>query len=113
MKVDGHVWYVTGGASGLGEATVRKLHALGGYVTVWDINEEAAEKLAADLNASSSSPQRALAARVDVVSEEDVVAAIEATDKAWPKVPVGGCVNCGGVAMVGKASRKQRDDFLP
>lgn len=100
MKVAGHVWYVTGGASGLGEATARKLHALGGHVAVWDINEEAAEALVKELNKKDD--KRAASARVDVVSEEDVGAAIEAADKAWPNVRVGGCVNCGGVAMVGK-----------
>lgn len=100
MKVADHVWYVTGAASGLGEATARKLHDLGGYVAIWDINEEAAEALAKELG-----QDRAISARVDVISEEDVVEAIQKADKAWPKVVVGGVVNCGGVAMAGKVGR--------
>lgn len=102
MKVADHVWYVTGGASGLGEATVRTLHGLGGYVSIWDINDEKSEALVQDLNKSGS--KRATSAHVDVVDEDDVKAAIESSDKAFPSVPVGGCVNCGGVAMVGKVS---------
>jgi NAD(P)-dependent dehydrogenase (short-subunit alcohol dehydrogenase family) len=106
MKVADHVWYVTGGASGLGEASARLLHSLGGYVAVWDINEDAAAALAKDLGA-----KRATSARVDVVSEEDVNEAIEKADKAFPDVPVGGVVNCGGVAMVGKIINGDGEPF--
>lgn len=112
MKVADHVWYVTGGASGLGEATVRKLHELGGYVSIWDISFEQAEALANDLNSKSESGnKRALAAQVDVVSEEEVIEAIKKTDEAWSKVIVGGCVNCGGVGMAGKIINSDGEPF--
>jgi NAD(P)-dependent dehydrogenase (short-subunit alcohol dehydrogenase family) len=95
MKVADNVWYVTGGASGLGEATVRRLYELGGYVSIWDISFEQAEALASDLNGKGGK-KRAMAAQVDVVSEEEVMEAIKKTDQIWPDVPLGGCVNCGG-----------------
>lgn len=34
------VFFITGGASGLGEAAVREIHALGGRVAIADMNEE-------------------------------------------------------------------------
>lgn len=110
MKVADHIWYVTGGASGLGEATVRKLHQLGGYVSIWDISFEQAEALANDLNGKGGK-RRALAAQVDVVSEEEVAEAIKKTDEAWPDVILGGCVNCGGVGMAGKIINSEGEPF--
>ncbi|UZJ57106.1 hypothetical protein CBS101457_006426 [Exobasidium rhododendri] len=110
MKVENHVWYVTGGASGLGEAAVRRLHALGGYISIWDISFEQAEALAGELN-KIGGDARALAAQVDVVSEEEVIDAIKKSDEAWPDVPVGGCVNCGGVAMAGKIISSEGEPF--
>lgn len=112
MKVAENIWYVTGGASGLGEATVRKIHELGGYVSIWDISFEQAEALANDLNSKTASgKKRALAAQVDVVSEEEVAEAIKKSDKAWPGVNVGGCVNCGGVGMAGKIINSEGEPF--
>ena len=96
----------------MGEATTRKLHELGGYVSIWDISMEQAEAVAADLNSKSGgSTKRAMAAQVDVVSEEEVMEAIKKTDEAWAKVPVGGCVNCGGVAMAGKIINADGEPF--
>ncbi len=39
------VFFITGGASGLGEATVREIHALGANVAIADFNEERLELL--------------------------------------------------------------------
>jgi NAD(P)-dependent dehydrogenase (short-subunit alcohol dehydrogenase family) len=111
MKVAGHAWYVTGGASGLGEATVRKLHELGGYVGIWDISFEQAEALAKDLNDRGGKEKRAVAAQVDVVDEDEVAAAIKKSDEAWEGIPVGGCVNCGGVGMAGKIINAEGEPF--
>ena len=51
---------VAGGASGLGEATARALHARGATVTIADLNAEKGEALAGELGA------RAAFARCDV-----------------------------------------------
>jgi len=49
VNIDGSAAIVVGGASGLGEATVRALHAAGALVTIADVNAEKGEALAAEL----------------------------------------------------------------
>ncbi|EPQ26886.1 uncharacterized protein PFL1_05521 [Pseudozyma flocculosa PF-1] len=124
MQICNHVYYVTGGASGLGAATVELLHSLGAYVGILDLDLDRAEKLAAQLNATTASAlpgnssttgqgnaPRAAAFRVDVCSEEDVVAALAGCDRLWTDVPVGGVVNCGGVGMAGKVINAEGEPF--
>ena len=52
MKIDGASALVVGGASGLGEATARRLHALGAALTIADVNAEKGAALAAELAGS-------------------------------------------------------------
>ena len=49
MNIDSRVFLITGGASGLGAATVRMLVAAGGRVAIADLNRAAGEALAAEL----------------------------------------------------------------
>ena len=49
MLIDGSGALVAGGASGLGEAVVRRLHAGGAEVVVADVNEERGAELAGEL----------------------------------------------------------------
>jgi len=49
MKIENSAALVTGGASGLGEATVRALHARGAIVTIADVNAEKGQALASEL----------------------------------------------------------------
>ena len=49
MKIQGHAALVTGGGSGLGEATARELARHGAKVAILDINATLAEKVAADI----------------------------------------------------------------
>src|SRR5947208_3331840 len=49
MRIEGAAALVTGGASGLGEATVRRLTAAGAAVTIVDRDEKRADALAAEL----------------------------------------------------------------
>ena len=51
MQIQGQAALVTGGASGLGEATARELARLGAKVAVLDRNQALAEKVAAEINA--------------------------------------------------------------
>jgi NAD(P)-dependent dehydrogenase (short-subunit alcohol dehydrogenase family) len=62
---------VTGGAGGLGEAVVRKLHGEGVAVVIADLADERAEALAAELG------NKVVYARTDVTSEADVEATID------------------------------------
>ena len=51
MIIEGSCAIVVGGASGLGEATVRRLHARGADVVIADVNDEKGKALAAELGA--------------------------------------------------------------
>ncbi len=51
MNIENAGAIVVGGASGLGEATVRRLHEAGAHVTIADVNAEKGEALAAELGA--------------------------------------------------------------
>ena len=48
MKIGGSTFLVTGGASGLGAATVRHLHALAARVLIADVAEQPGQALAAE-----------------------------------------------------------------
>ena len=73
MKVAGSVVVVTGGASGLGRATVEKLVAAGAKVAVFDFNDAAGEALVAALG------DAVFFQKVNVADEVSVEAAIAAT----------------------------------
>ncbi len=87
MNIEGKVFIVTGGASGLGAGTVRMLSAHGAKVVIADVQVEAGDKLAKELGQQF--------VRCDVSSEADgmaVVAAATATGKLM------GLINCAGIA---------------
>ena len=93
MRIEkGFVFFVTGGASGLGEATVREIHALGASVAVADFNEERLEMLQKDLK------ERILTIKCDVTKEADVKAAIEKTVETFGTIHA--ALACAGVATV-------------
>ena len=70
MQLEGSTFIVTGGASGLGEASARTLHGGGANVVIADVQVERGEALARELGA------RARFARTDVTSEADGQAAV-------------------------------------
>ena len=69
MKIQGHAALVTGGGSGLGEATARELARLGAKVAVLDINAALAEKVAADIGG--------IACPCDITQSDSLQAAID------------------------------------
>jgi NAD(P)-dependent dehydrogenase (short-subunit alcohol dehydrogenase family) len=72
MRVEGAGAIVSGGASGLGEATVRALHERGAHVIIADTNAERGAALAAELG------ERASFVSCDVTDEAQVQAAVDA-----------------------------------
>jgi NAD(P)-dependent dehydrogenase (short-subunit alcohol dehydrogenase family) len=73
MQIEGAGALIAGGASGLGEATVRALHAKGAQVVIADLNEARGEALASELG------DRAKFVRVDVTDPTTVEAAVAQT----------------------------------
>jgi NAD(P)-dependent dehydrogenase (short-subunit alcohol dehydrogenase family) len=94
MKIDGSTFLVTGGASGLGRATVERLLAHGGRVAILDLARSAGEEVAATLG------PHALFVPCDVTSADEVGAAIDAAAARFGAVH--GLVNCAGVAIAEK-----------
>jgi NAD(P)-dependent dehydrogenase (short-subunit alcohol dehydrogenase family) len=100
MRIEGSAALVAGGASGLGEATVRRLHDGGAVVTIADVNEERGKALAEELGAEAGF------VKADVTDEEDVASAVEAAAGAAD----GGLrisVNCAGVGWAEKVAGKR------
>ena len=91
MIIAGNTFIVTGGSSGLGEATVRALTAAGGNAVIADLAVEPGKALAAELGG------RAVFAECDVTKEDSVSAAIKAGCDAFGGLQ--GAINCAGVAM--------------
>ena len=91
MQVDGSLATVFGGASGLGEATARRLAEAGGMVVVADLDEERAAALAAEIGG--------VGVGVDVTDEGSVERAVaRATELGQLRISV----TCAGVATPGK-----------
>ncbi|MEY2398108.1 MAG: hypothetical protein QOJ00_1282 [Actinomycetota bacterium] len=78
---------MTGGASGLGEATTRRLHQAGVAVTIFDRNAEGGQALAKELGGTANF------AEGDVTKYEDCQAAVEQAAAAGD---LRVCVNCAG-----------------
>lgn len=92
----GHVALITGAASGIGRATAARLAREGAHVVIADRNAEGAEAVAAQIEADRGEG-RALAATVDVTSEDQVTAGFAATTLAYGGVDI--VVNNAGISM--------------
>ncbi len=93
---------VTGGASGLGEATTRALAARGAAVTIVDLQEDRGQALAAELGGHTTF------VRTDVTDETSVQAAV--ADATGKDRPLRIAVNCAGI---GWAQRTVGRDGTP
>lgn len=85
---------VTGGASGLGEATVRAINAGGGKVAILDMDSVRGNKLAEELGSST------IFCKTDVTNEDSVKSAIEKTMDSFGKLNV--VLNFAGIAIAVK-----------
>jgi NAD(P)-dependent dehydrogenase (short-subunit alcohol dehydrogenase family) len=100
MRIEGASALVAGGASGLGAATARRLHAAGATVTIADLNSERGEALAAELG------DRATFAACDVTDEGQVAAAVAAAAVS-SGVPLRISVCCAGIGWAEKTAGKR------
>jgi NAD(P)-dependent dehydrogenase (short-subunit alcohol dehydrogenase family) len=86
MEINGQSAIVTGGASGLGEATSRLLAERGAKVVVLDMQDDKGKALADELGG--------VFCHADVTNTDEVIAAVEAAKELGPLKAV---VNCAGV----------------
>jgi NAD(P)-dependent dehydrogenase (short-subunit alcohol dehydrogenase family) len=98
FRLDGLHALVTGGASGIGEATSRELVRAGAFVWIADINLPAAEALAKSLG-------NARALQMDVTS----AASIDEAAKQVPQLDI--LVNNAGIGHVGSIEATSTEDF--
>jgi NAD(P)-dependent dehydrogenase (short-subunit alcohol dehydrogenase family) len=89
MQIKDSVFIVTGGASGLGAGTVRKLAAAGGKIVIADVGDGSA--LAQEVG------QSARYLKIDVTSENDAKAAVAFAHAEFGGLQ--GLINCAGVAI--------------
>ncbi len=105
MDIQNCAAFVTGGASGMGAATARRLAKLGAKVAVIDMNLDAAKVVASEIGG--------IAIYCDVSKDESVTLALNEVEKHYgaPRI----CVNCAGIVyarkMVNKAGVIPLDDF--
>ena len=99
MEFNNIVAVVTGGASGLGEACVRLLAEAGSKAAILDLNQEAGERLAAELG------DAVLFRKTDVTREESVQAALDDTVQTFGAIHL--AVNCAGIGVAGKVLGKK------
>jgi NAD(P)-dependent dehydrogenase (short-subunit alcohol dehydrogenase family) len=104
MKLDSSISaIVTGGASGLGEATARKLREHGVKVGLFDFNEERGEEIAKEIGATF--------AKVDVSDEASVDAGFATIRAAQGQERI--LVNCAGIGYPSKTARRDRETGEP
>ena len=96
MEIAGRVALVTGGASGLGRATVEALHAAGAAVVIADL--AGGDEVAAALG------DRAVAVTTDVTDEASVRAAIAA---AASSAALHIAVSCAGIGTPGRVLSRE------
>ena len=94
MRIEGSSAIVVGGASGLGAATVRRLHAAGALVTIADVNAEKGQALASELGLEFVA--------CDVREEAQVQAAVERSAAAEGGLRIAIC--CAGTGWAQKVA---------
>jgi 3-hydroxyacyl-CoA dehydrogenase/3-hydroxy-2-methylbutyryl-CoA dehydrogenase len=99
MLIDGSGALVAGGASGLGEATARRLHAGGATVVIADLNEERGPELAGELG------ERAQFVRADVTDPDQVQEAVAAAAALPGGLRISVC--CAGIGWAERVASRR------
>lgn len=100
MNLEGSSAVVTGGASGIGEASARQLAAAGSRVVVADLNEDRGQAVASELGG--------LFVKCDVTSEQDGQAAVAAASEMGP---LRALVNSAGLGFASRTIDRNNDPF--
>ncbi len=98
MNVEHSAALVVGGASGLGEATARALHARGARVTIADLNEDKGSALAGELG------ERAAFMPADVTEPEQIEAAVAGAAQLPGGLRI--AVNCAGIGWAERTASR-------
>jgi NAD(P)-dependent dehydrogenase (short-subunit alcohol dehydrogenase family) len=93
MRLEGKVAIISGAASGMGAATARRFAEEGAKVVIADVLEEEGREVAADITRANGT---AMFIRLDVTSEDDWKAVVEATVQKYAKVNI--LVNNAGIS---------------
>ena len=99
MRIEAAGALVTGGASGLGEATTRRLHEAGAHVVIADLNAEKGEQLASELG------ERARFIETNVTDEAAVRAAVDLATEVAGGLRI--AVGCAGIGWAQRVAGKQ------
>ena len=98
MQIQNSTFVVTGGSSGLGQATVEMIVTAGGNAIIADVNKDAGEALVAKLG------KQTRFAECDVTSEEHAKRTVELARQAFGGLH--GLINCAGVGVPAKVLGK-------
>lgn len=105
MEIKNCTAIVTGGASGMGAATARKLSQQGAKVAIFDVNLESAQKIADEL--------QGFAVTCDVTNADSVATALSLVEKKYGPARI--CINCAGIVhsrrMINKEGPMPLQDF--
>jgi 3-hydroxyacyl-CoA dehydrogenase / 3-hydroxy-2-methylbutyryl-CoA dehydrogenase len=99
MQIDGSGALIAGGASGLGAATARLLHARGAHVVIADLNDEKGRALASELG------ERAQFATADVTNPDQIQEAVEDAATAPGGLRISVC--CAGIGWAERVAGRR------
>ncbi|MBI0580048.1 3-hydroxyacyl-CoA dehydrogenase [Neobacillus cucumis] len=99
MKIEQCVAIITGGGSGLGEATVTRIVKNGGKAVIFDLSEERATQLVEKLDR-----ENVLFVKADVTNEQEVKKGLEAAINQFGFINT--VVNCAGIGIAQKLLSK-------
>jgi NAD(P)-dependent dehydrogenase (short-subunit alcohol dehydrogenase family) len=103
MEIAGHTAVVTGGGSGLGEATVRAIVTGGGNAVILDLAKSKGAAIADELG------KQAVFAETDITKEDQVTNALDAAVEHFGSIHT--TVNCAGIGSAGRTIGKNNAPF--